>query len=124
MCARHGGGGDKNLFARKGGASQKKIGKHCSWAWNGYVQPREPHATQSKVPLLCMYNIMKTCPYFYKFKVDVFDAVLPSATYHVCVAYRQIFMCPLMCKTHFYPFCSSCTKLSSIVWFHWHLKLA
>jgi len=23
-------GGDRNLFVRKGGASQKKMGKHCS----------------------------------------------------------------------------------------------
>jgi len=28
MCASR--GGDINLFVRKGGASQKKIGKHCS----------------------------------------------------------------------------------------------
>ena len=28
VCARHGRGGDGNLFVRKGGASQKKIGKH------------------------------------------------------------------------------------------------
>jgi len=31
ICSGHGrGGGDRNLFVRKGGASQKKIGKHCS----------------------------------------------------------------------------------------------
>jgi len=29
MCARHG-RGNRNLFVRKGGASQKKIGKHWS----------------------------------------------------------------------------------------------
>jgi len=30
MCARDGRGGDRNLFVRKGGASQKKIGEHWS----------------------------------------------------------------------------------------------
>jgi len=29
MCAMDGRGGNANLFVRKGGASQKKIGKYC-----------------------------------------------------------------------------------------------
>jgi len=29
MCVLGMVGGDRNLFVRKGGASQKKIGKHC-----------------------------------------------------------------------------------------------
>jgi len=27
MCVRHGSGGDRGLFVRKGGASQEKVGK-------------------------------------------------------------------------------------------------
>jgi len=50
-------GGDKNLFARKGGASQKKIGKHCSWAWNGYVQPRAAcNPIEGSVVVYVQYN--------------------------------------------------------------------
>jgi len=42
---------------------------------------------------------------------------------HVWIAHRQISMCPLRCKTHFYfsdfySFCSNCTKLISSLWFH------
>jgi len=79
--------------------------------------------------LCCAYTIVMTSwPYFDDLIFEVFDMQYSSVPlYHIWIACRQISMCPLRRKTHFYvpglhPFCSICTKLSSNLWFHWHFQ--